>query len=180
MTEEPIELKLAGHTFRFTRRTWGEDVQFAIEHPESTRTDYTAFGLSSVDGSSVDYSRACILLQALPKPIRDRVVFYYMGSLPNRRKFTVDIPFEAPPVRAYMRRVEEEKAKAVSDDDDLLNRTFGEEEVREAGDLALRMAKAANFVGATKAHEPQTSASFRKNEEDFDEGPVNYHAVVTE
>lgn len=180
MTEAPIELKLAGHAFQFTRRTWGEDVRFAVQHPEASRTDYTSFGLFSVDGARVGYDQANILLKALPKPIRDRVVSYYMGSLPSRRKFTVETPFEAPPVRAYMRRVEEERERAVSDDDEMLSRTFGEEEVQEAGDLALKMAKATHFAGATKALDPQTSASFRENEGDFDESPVNYHAVVTE
>ena len=172
MTDQPIELKLAGHVFRFTRRSWGEDVRFAVEHPEATRTDYTAFGLVSVDGVPVDYAKSNVILQALPKPIRERVVLYYLGSLPGRRKFTVEMPYEAPQVQAYMRRAEKEQAAVSSNEDDLLNRTFGEDEVQEAHELSLQMAEGTHYAGRTAAHGPQTSASFEENPGDFGESAV--------
>ena len=154
----PIELTLAGHTFRFKRLTWRDEVRFSLKHPEATRKSYTAMAMTTVDGIPATYEQSLTILEALPRPICDRVIIYYMGSLPPRRKFDTEIPYSAPEASYYTQRVEEDEEASLSTEEETLNRTFGEDEVAEAKDLAMRMAKGTHFAGVSRVTEVEEEA----------------------
>ena len=134
-----IKLTLAGHIFQFKRLTWREEVLFSKNHPQATRRGYTAASMSSVDGLPVTYEQAHTILKALPRPICDRVIIYYMGSLPTRRKFAVAIPYSAPEAAQFTKAFEEEEETEESKEEEAMNQMFGKEEVAEAQALARKM-----------------------------------------
>ena len=147
----PIELKLAGHTFRFRRLSWREEVQFSQKHPDATRRDYAAAAMATVDGLPITYDQAKAVLLELPRPICDRVIIFYMGSLPGRRQFQVDLPYRAPEASAYTRQVGAEDEELMSAEEEQLNRTFGAEEVAEAQALAREMVKGTKAAGVSRS-----------------------------
>lgn len=169
MTPNLIELPLVGHTFRFRRLTWRDEVAFSQEHPAATRVDYVAFALDSVDEKALTFEQARTALASLPKPIRDRVMVFYMGSLPTRHTFSVEIPYTAPEPVPYQQQVDSEQEAQDEAGEDLLEQTFGREEVQEAQALARRMAENTGYAGVGRA----------LAEEGIDEEPPAYHMVVT-
>ena len=162
-----IELPLVGHHFRFRRLTWADEVQFSQQHPGATRVDYAASALVQVDDKAVTFEQSQALLLRMPRPVRDRVLIFYMGSLPSRRVFSVEVPYMAPEPATYQQQVDAEGEEQASAEDEYLNRTFGEEEVKEAKAQALEMAKGTNFAGVG----PSIGGS-------VDEEPPQYHVVV--
>lgn len=169
MTSNPIELVLVNHTFRFRRLTWRDEVEFSQKHPAATRVDYAAYALDSVDSRVLTFEQARAALAALPKPIRDRVLVFYMGSLPTRRSFTAEVPYAAPEPVPYQQQVTSEFEEQEGEGEDALERTFGKEEVAEAQALARRMAENTGYAGVGPA----------LTDEGIDEEPPTYHMVVT-
>ena len=144
-----IQLTLAGHTFTFRRLSWRDEVKFSLGTAHPTRLDYCAWAMDSVDSKPIGYSDALTLLQRLPKPIQDRVVVFYLGSLPARRSFTlVGNLYTAPDPAPYVERVAIEPDTEDSGEREVLRR-FGREEVDEAEAQAEAMARASNYAGAT-------------------------------
>lgn len=178
---ETVKLPLVGREFVFRRLTWRDEVAFALEHPGASRLDYVATALVAVDGKSVTTTQAHTILAALPRPIALRVVIFYMGSLPDRRLLTVDLPYVAPEPSVYQGTVDQEAEELESREDELLERQFGAEEVAESKALAVQMARGTNFAGVTRslADEPVETPAPTDPFDGMDEEPPRYHAVVT-
>lgn len=169
MTPNLIELPLVGHTFRFRRLSWRDEVGFSQAHPAASRVDYVAFALASVDDKTLSFEQARTALASIPKPIRDRVMVFYMGSLPTRRDFTTEVPYTAPEPVPYQHQVSSEMEEQDEAGDDALERTFGKEEVAEAQALAHQMAEGTHYAGVGRS----------LTEESIDEDPPTYHMVVS-
>ena len=101
-----IELPLVGHHFRFRRLTWVDEVQFSQKHPGATRVDYVAYAMAQIDDKVVTFDQAQTVLLRMPRPVRDRVLVFYMGSLPTRRVFDTEIPYAAPEPTSYQEAVD--------------------------------------------------------------------------
>ena len=167
---ETVTLPLVGRDFVFRRLTWVDEIRFTQDHPTATRRDYVAAALISVGGKSCTYDVARQILNALPKPIADRVMLFYLGSLPGRRILTTDFPYHAPEAAAYQSRVSAEEESLADTEDEILERRFGSEDVQASKELAERMVQGTHYAGVTPALEPPTP--------DIDEEPPSYHMVV--
>lgn len=180
-----MSLPLAGHTFLFRRLTWRDEVAFARKNPEASRLHYVAQALESVDGRKVSGAQGVTILSALPRPIADRVVIFYMGSLPGRRILTTEFPYVAPEPHTYQGVVDTEAESLADTEEEILERRFGSEDVAAAKELAHRMVEGTHYAGVSRSLEGEDtelaiSRGGRPTEGgDVDEGPVQYHAVVS-
>lgn len=150
-----VSLDLAGHTYTFRRLAWDEEIRFAVDHPEGSRRTYVAYAMLSLDGKSVSFEQADALLRALPKPVVDRVIIFYYGSLPTRRTPTIPTAYSAPEPLAYARRVASEEDEVEDAEREVLDRTFGAEEVEESLDLGRRMVAGTNRAGVSAPTPPE-------------------------
>jgi len=150
VAQQDITLPLAGHVFAFRRLTWKEEIGFAKTAVNPSRLDYAAFALGTVDGKHVTYQDSIRLLRGLPRPIQERVVIFYMGSLPKRRILDVEELYSAPEPAPYRERQAIEAEEVDPAEAEMLKR-YGREEVGEAEALAQRMASAANYAGSSPA-----------------------------
>lgn len=179
-----VDLTLAGHKFTFRRLTWREEVEFSQRSGGTGRQAYIANALTTVDGKTVDYESALKMLRTLPRPIYERVVVYYLGTLPGRRIPTVEIPYTAPEAATYQRAVEADDEDLQTEEERVLERTFGKDEVEEQRDLAQRMVAGTKAAGVTRSlledGQEAPQASRRAHDEGgVDEEPPRYHMVVT-
>jgi hypothetical protein len=179
-----VDLPLAGHKFTFRRLTWREEVEFSQRSGGTGRQAYIANALTTVDGKTVDYESALKMLRTLPRPIYERVVVYYLGSLPGRRIPTSPTPYQAPEAASYQRVVDTEDEEMQTEEERILERTFGKDEVEEQRELAQRMVKGTHAAGVTRSlledDQAAPQASRRAHDESgVDREPPRYHMVVT-
>jgi hypothetical protein len=171
-----VDLPLAGHKFTFRRLTWREEIEFSQRSGTTGRQAYIANALTTVDGKTLGYDDALKMLRTLPRPIYERVVVFYLGSLPGRRIPTTEIPYTAPEAATYQRNVEADDEDLQSEEDRILERTFGKDEVEEQKDLAQRMVAGTKATGVTRSlleEEPSHPGA-----DGVDEEPPKYHMVV--
>ena len=147
----PISLRLRGHEFVFRRLTWREEVAFARRVPNARRVDYVAYAMTTIDGKATSYEQALQVITNLPRPISERVVIFYLGSLPARRLMDPINIYVAPDPVPYRERVEIEEAEAEDAAEKAMVAKFGHDEVAEANALASKMAQGTHFAGATPA-----------------------------
>lgn len=178
-----VSLPLAGHKFTFRRLTWREEVIFSQKTGETGRQAYIANALTTVDGKTVQFDDAVKILRTLPRPIYERVVVFYLGSLPGRRLPLVTLPYQAPEAASYQRQVEDDDEDLQAEEDRILERTFGHDEVEEQKDLARRMVEGTNRAGVTRSlledEQEAPAAPGRAQDGGVDEEPPRYHMVVT-
>lgn len=179
-----VEVTLAGHTFVFRRLSWREEVEFSQRTGATGRQAYIANALTTVDGKTLGFDDALKLLRTLPRPIYERVVVFYLGSLPTRRIPTALVPYAAPEAATYQRRVDEDDEDLQSEEERMLERTFGKDEVEEQRDLAQRMVAGTKAAGVTRSlledEQEAPQATRRAHDEGgVDEEPPRYHMVVT-
>lgn len=174
-----VNLTLVGRVFTFRRLTWRDEILFAQQNPSATRLDYAIHALQRVDDQQVTPQQARVILEALPKPISARVVVLYLGSLPDRREFSVDVPYTAPEPTTYQETVDDETEALLREEDEALERRFGAEDVAESKALALQMAKGTHYAGVTRPLEPEApTPAPNVTDGGVDEEPPRYHALV--
>ena len=147
----PIGLNLKDHKFTFRRLTWREEVVFARKLVKPRRIDYVAYAMANVDEKVVTYEQAILLLTNLPRPISERVVIYYLGSLPERRLVTLSSIYAAPDPVPSRQRVEIEAEEGEDAAESALIAKFGRGEVVEAEAMGDKIAAGTGLVGATPA-----------------------------
>jgi hypothetical protein len=179
-----VLLTLAGHKFTFRRLTWREEIEFSQRTGESGRLVYVANAMTTVDGKRIQFEDALKLLKTLPTPIRERVGIFYLGSLPGRRLLTSDTPYTAPEAATYQRNVEADDEDLQSEEERILERTFGRDEVEEQRELAQRMVAGTKAAGVTRSllkdGQEAPQAPHRAHDEGgVGEEPPRYHMVVT-
>lgn len=143
----PIHLDLAGHVYAFHPLTWSEEVAFAVAHPGGSRRVYVAYAMDTLDGRTVTFEQADTLLKALPRPVLDRVIVFYYGSLPGRRVPTAIVPYTAPTPLEHARCVTAETDSVGDAERESLDRTFGAEDVDEALALGHQMVEGTKGAG---------------------------------
>ena len=147
----PITIEIAGHRFDFRRLTWRDEMRFHAMHQKHERLSQLSFAMVSVDSRPLRMQDAHRLVQSLPRPVRERLVILYRGSLPSNRLPEADLPKAAPEPRVIQATINEETEDAEQTDEDFLERKFGRDEVRAATAQAQAIAQASNLQGAVKA-----------------------------
>lgn len=150
----PIRLDLAGHVYVFHRLTWAEEVRFTQAHPGGSRRAYVAYALDTLDSQTLTYEQADTLLKFLPRPVLDRVIIFYYGSLPGRRAPLADIPYVAPEPLEHLRNVTAESEDQEDAERSALDRTFGAEDVDEALALGHKMVQGTKGAGLSPVTPP--------------------------
>lgn len=176
-----VEVSLADHVFTFRRLDWREEIHFSQQAGVTGRQAYIANALTAVDGKAVTYDQSLALLKTLPRPIYERVVIFYLGSLPGRRILTSDTPWAAPEPAAYQSRVADEDQEILDEEERLLERTFGHDEVEEQRELARRMVAGTKGAGISRSlsDDETLPPPGPRAAGDLDEEPPRYHMVVT-
>ena len=147
----PIRLDLAGHSYVFHRLTWSEEVAFTRDHPSGSRRVYVACALDTLDNQTLTFTQADTLLKSLPKPVLDRVIVFYYGSLPGRRAPQATTPSTAPEPLEHIRNVTAESDDLEDEERSTLDRTFGSEDVDEALALGHKMIQGTKGAGLSPA-----------------------------
>ena len=153
-TPEPqtIPVTIAGHVFLFRRLTWRDDLRFQALRAKEPKLSLLSYALVSVDQRPVgSLAVAQKLVMKYPKPVRERLVILYRGSLPDNRLLEATLPELAPEPKAAQALIEEDEENAEQAAEEYLNRRFGSDEANEANEQALAIARAAGMTGATPA-----------------------------
>lgn len=146
-----VTVTMAGHVFVFRRLTWRDDIRLYLIRQGDPDLHLLSFALTSVDGKPVDVSAASAMIAALPRPVRERLIIFYRGSLPSHRLGETKIPSSAPPPAVLRARVEAETEEVEEQADDYLERKFGREEAEAARAQGRAIAAATGAVGVTPA-----------------------------
>lgn len=151
-TPETIPIAIAGHAFLFRRLTWRDDLRFQELRAKDPKLNLLAFAMVSVDGRPVGtLAVAQRLVLKYPKPVRERLVILYRGSLPDNRLLDAELPGLIPEPRVVQAAIDQDAESEEQAAEDYLNRRFGVDEAREANEQALAIAQAAGLAGATSA-----------------------------
>ena len=151
-TPETIPVTIAGHVFLFRRLTWRDDLRFQALRSKDPKLSLLAYALAQVDNHLVgSLEVAQRLVMKYPKPVRERLVILYRGSLPDNRLLEASLPELAPEPKAMQVIIEEDEESAEQAGEEYLNRRFGFEEAKAANQQALEIAQASGLKGATTA-----------------------------
>lgn len=170
-----VGLTLLGHRYVFRRMSWREEIRLSLDSPTSTRMDYVIRALKSVDEKSLTPEQSSKLIMALPKPVRERVAIFYLGSLPSRRLLDASIPYQAPEPSSHALGVDDPGPSAASDEEQMIRESFGEEEAVEMRNLTKRILQTSNLKENT-ALASASSISVPKSDDDSE--PEAYRMVI--
>jgi hypothetical protein len=149
-----VTLPLDPHVYAFRRLTWEDEVTFSDSHVLASRVEYVAGAMVSVDGKGVSFEQALAILKAFPLPMRERIVVFYYGSLPDRRVWEVDNLYMAPEASIYTARLDDETEAIEAEGDTALERAFGKDDVEESMELGRKMLEGTKRAGVTPAYQP--------------------------
>jgi hypothetical protein len=147
---EIIPISIAKHVFTFRRLTWRDDMRFHLLHEKDPKLTLLAYAMVGVDGKRVaSLQDAQRMVMGLPKPVRERLVILYRGSLPDNRMLDALLPAAVPEPKVVQAMVDEEAEDEEEAAEKFLERKFGPEEAREANEQAELIARASGMRGAT-------------------------------
>ena len=149
-TPEHIPIQIAGHVFVFRRLTWRDEMAFHEMHTTRPKLSQLAYATLTVDDRPLRLEDADRLISSLPRPVRERLVVLYRGSLPDNRLPEAEVPYHAPEPKVVQAAVIAETEDTESRAEELLEQRFGKEEANHARELAEAIARSSGMRGATK------------------------------
>jgi hypothetical protein len=130
-TPETISVTIAGHVFTFRRLTWRDDLRFQALRSKDPKLSLLAYAMVSVDERPVgSLATGQKLVMKYPKPVRERLVILYKGSLPDNRLLDAALPELAPEPKVAQAVIDQDEESTEQKAEDYLNRRFGADEAR--------------------------------------------------
>lgn len=141
-----IPIKVGKYQFQFRKLTWCEE--FNLPKSEAIDKDrrrlILAKTLASVSGLKIaSFGEAVPIIQAISRPVLDKVWIMYQGAIPGNKVFSVGPLYKAPEVIIYSKQIEVEE----EDQEAAIDRALYENS-SEADREIMRNAR--NLPGLTK------------------------------
>jgi hypothetical protein len=143
-----VEVPIGKHRFRFRRLTWEDDLKLVIPPKTDSRRALLACALVDVDGRVVTLEEATKAIALLRTPVLERAFTIYSGSLPKRRRFSVEALWEAPEPKAVRERIQDEEDDREKETENYMRQTFGDDDVAENEAVEEAIVASSGYKGA--------------------------------